>query len=1004
MSFSCRRHSGTSPKMRPLRQKLQFSPSDGEDEPAEEDGNSTGADSAFQELDSPVQSRQISGKERSEQTGGSPEIRDEDRDFWEEEGFGSPSPLKSPSDFMRGSPSPRKCNRAYNSFSPESSYHREEREGSSSPIPDCPDTPPHKTFRKLRLFDTPHTPKSLLSKARASSGPGSVRLRGVALFKNRESSGKTSSDCKRNTTPHVNINPFTPDSDFIQSATLQRNNRKRTHWNDSCGEDMEASDGEFEDETIPPPKRITITESNMKSRYATEFHELEKIGSGEFGSVFKCVKRLDGCIYAIKRSKKPLAGSVDEKTVPSVDECDDDDGLSTSVIYKIGDLGHVTRVSNPKVEEGDSRFLANEVLQEDYRNLTKADIFALALTVISAAGAESMPTNGDKWHDIRQGKLPRIPQLMIHQDPEKRPSASALGKHPVLLTAARMSAEQLRIELNAEKFKNALLQKKQTFSGRQKESCVKSQLTKLYKMGLREELLKSIWHAFTALDVDKSGKVSKSQLKVLSHNLCTVLNVPHDPVALEEHFKDDDEGPVSNQGYMPYLNKFILDKVQDNFNGLDFNRMCWTLCARKNLTKNTLLITDDDAFKIWCIFNFLTEDKYPLTLVTEEIEYLLKKLTEAMGGIWIEEKFEDYKIQLNAKQQCLSVWELIELIGTGHFSKGMDRQTLSMGINEVFQELILDVLKQGYMMKKGHRRKNWTERWFVLKPNVLSYFVNENLTEKKGHVMLDGSCCVESLPDKEGKKCLFLIKCSGKSFEISASDKKKKQEWIQAVQTAVNLLKQGLPAPHKEARQKRKELRQKLQAEQEALEQRMKELQTANESKQQELETMRKKLQEDEASAAEEARRRQQTQTELHDRYRTDLEREKMVRQQMEEEVAQKSSELEQYLQRVRELEDMYRRLEESLEDERQARQDEETVRKLQARLLEEEATKRAELEHLHLQQQKAISRTEAEKQELEQQRIVKEQALQAAMLQLGQLESERKEALEQYEVQKVHN
>lgn len=33
-------------------------------------------------------------------------------------------------------------------------------------------------------------------------------------------------------------------------------------------------------------------------------------------------------------------------------------------------------------------------------------------------------------------------------------------------------------------------------------------------MWLREELLKSIWHAFTALDVDQRGKVSKSQLKV----------------------------------------------------------------------------------------------------------------------------------------------------------------------------------------------------------------------------------------------------------------------------------------------------------------------------------------------------------------------------------------------------------------------------------------------------------------------------------------------------------
>lgn len=39
------------------------------------------------------------------------------------------------------------------------------------------------------------------------------------------------------------------------------------------------------------------------------------------------------------------------------------------------------------------------------------------------------------------------------------------------------------------------------------------------------------------------------------------MKIPHDPVALEEHFKDNDEGPLSNQGYMPYLNRFILDKV-----------------------------------------------------------------------------------------------------------------------------------------------------------------------------------------------------------------------------------------------------------------------------------------------------------------------------------------------------------------------------------------------------------------------------------------------------------
>uniref|UniRef100_A0AAQ4PEL9 Switch-associated protein 70 n=1 Tax=Gasterosteus aculeatus aculeatus TaxID=481459 RepID=A0AAQ4PEL9_GASAC len=492
-------------------------------------------------------------------------------------------------------------------------------------------------------------------------------------------------------------------------------------------------------------------------------------------------------------------------------------------------------------------------------------------------------------------------------------------------------------------------------------------------MALRDELLKSIWHAFTSLDVDKSGKVSKSQLKVLSHNLCTVMKIPHDPVALEEHFKDDDEGPVSNQGYMPYLNRFILDKVTGNFDLQDFNKMCWTLSFRKNLDQSLLLISNDDAFKIWCIFNFLSEDTYPLTVVTEENEYFL--------------------------QQSLSAWQLIGLVGSGHFSKGMERQTLSMGVNEVYQELIMDVLKQGYMMKKGHKRKNWTERWFMLKPNSISYYVGEDLAEKKGDILLDRNCDVEPLPDKDGKKCLFLIKSSQKTFEISVSDKKKKHEWILAIQTCVSLLRQCRPAPHREARQRRRDLRLKLRAEQEELQLRMKELQLANEAKQLELENMRKALEEAATNAAEEEQRRLQTQTELQDRYQTDLEREQMVRKEMEKQVAQKSTELEQYLQRVREMEGMYRQLEDALEDEKRARQEEEAVRKLQARrLLEEEATKRVELEEFHLRQQRAISQTEAEKRELEKERVAKESALQAAMTQLEQLEQERQGALEQYQ------
>lgn len=65
-----------------------------------------------------------------------------------------------------------------------------------------------------------------------------------------------------------------------------------------------------------------------------------------------------------------------------------------------------------------------------------------------------------------------------------------------------------------------------------------------------------------------------------------------------------------------------------------------------------------------------------------------------MSGSWNEGKFVDYKAQLSLKQNCLSVWELIELVGMGYFTKGMDRHTTSMGITEVYQELILNILKQ----------------------------------------------------------------------------------------------------------------------------------------------------------------------------------------------------------------------------------------------------------------------------------------------------------------------
>ncbi|ELK33787.1 Differentially expressed in FDCP 6 [Myotis davidii] len=303
-------------------------------------------------------------------------------------------------------------------------------------------------------------------------------------------------------------------------------------------------------------------------------------------------------------------------------------------------------------------------------------------------------------------------------------------------------------------------------------------------MALRKELLKSIWYAFTALDVEKSGKVSKSQLKVLSHNLYTVLHIPHDPVALEEHFRDDDDGPVSSQGYMPYLNKYILDKVEEGaFVKEHFDELCWTLTAKKNYragSNGNSMLSNQDAFRLWCLFNFLSEDKYPLIMVPDEVEYLLKKVLSSMSlEVSLAELEELLAQEAPAAQTTggLSVWQFLELFNSGRCLRGVGRDTLSMAIHEVYQELIQDVLKQGYLWKRGHLRRNWAERWFQLQPSCLCYFGSEECKEKRGTIPLDGQCCVEVLPDREGKRCMFCVKTASRTYEMSASDTRQRQEW-----------------------------------------------------------------------------------------------------------------------------------------------------------------------------------------------------------------------------------
>ncbi|XP_020855241.1 differentially expressed in FDCP 6 homolog isoform X1 [Phascolarctos cinereus] len=525
-------------------------------------------------------------------------------------------------------------------------------------------------------------------------------------------------------------------------------------------------------------------------------------------------------------------------------------------------------------------------------------------------------------------------------------------------------------------------------------------------MALRKELLKSIWYAFTALDVEKSGKVSKSQLKVLSHNLYTVLHIPHDPVALEEHFRDDDDGPVSSQGYMPYLNKYILDKVEEGaFVKEHFDELCWTLTAKKNYQPNRngdSTLSNQDAFRLWCLFNFLSEDKYPLVMVPDEVEYLLKKVHSSMSLELGFGELEELLAQDGQSPGGLSVWQFLELINSGRCLRGVAQDTLSMAIHEVYQELIQDVLKQGYLWKRGHLRRNWAERWFRLLPGSLCYYESEECKGKRGTILLDTQCCVEVLPDRDGKRCMFCVKTATRTYEMSASDTRQRQEWTAAIQTAIRLQAEGKTSLHKDLKQKRREQREqrerrRLAKEEEML--RLQQLQEEKERKLQELELLQEAQRQAERLLQEEEERRRSQHRELQEALEEQLREAEQARASMQAEMEMKEEEAVRQRQRISELEEMQQRLQEALQLEVKARRDEESMRYAQTRLLEEEEEKLRQLMQLKEEQERYIEQAQQEKQELQQEMEIQSRSLQQAQQQLEQVRQNRQRADEDVEV-----
>ncbi|XP_034690160.1 wee1-like protein kinase [Vitis riparia] len=250
------------------------------------------------------------------------------------------------------------------------------------------------------------------------------------------------------------------------------------------------------------------------SRYHTDFHEIEQIGDGNFSRVFKVLKRIDGCMYAVKHSTRPLHQDTErrkalmevqalavlgshenivgyytswfenEKLYIQMELCDHSLSIKRSShlfaerevleamhqiakalqfthekgiahldvkpdniyvkdgVYKLGDFGCATLLDGSlPIDEGDARYMPQEILNDNYDHLDKVDMFSLGAAIYELIRGSHLPESGYHFLNLREGKLPLLPgyslqfqnllKAMLDPDPVQRPSAKELVENPI---------------------------------------------------------------------------------------------------------------------------------------------------------------------------------------------------------------------------------------------------------------------------------------------------------------------------------------------------------------------------------------------------------------------------------------------------------------------------------------------------------------------------------------------------------------------------------------------
>ncbi|KXJ28917.1 switch-associated protein 70 [Exaiptasia diaphana] len=461
---------------------------------------------------------------------------------------------------------------------------------------------------------------------------------------------------------------------------------------------------------------------------------------------------------------------------------------------------------------------------------------------------------------------------------------------------------------------------------------------------LNTEVKNSIRHTFEALQLSNgrnsaSGEVPKSKLQVLCASISRDLTIPYSSDDLDNYKAD--KKSLSCGEFVDYLEDELLPQGKNDEIHKQ-HKLFWTIVSQTFFKQNEHMLTEDETYKQWMMFNVLDIDETS-RVHKEELGLLLEKACHAMGKVWNPTALNEC-----SELEDLTFWQYLQCLEK-HYLVDTDKSVYQEALEEIVDYVLNEVLMQGYVTKKGHMVKSTKNRWFVLKPENLCYYTNRSCTDKKGEVIININTKAAAIPDS--KKYRFNVTCGDTktNYDLEVRDQRTKQEWLVALQKAI-ANSGGQSVQRKERLQRRLERNEKKLAKLEE-ERRKREQENLLLEQQKELELLRQKYSDAEAQALVEAEnlqdeiRRREELEKLHSELQQLLLAEKEAREAEAKARALQDELLLNEKKRLEEMEKMKAEKEKLLQEELKKRESLEERQKLQDKLLEEERQRLEELE-----------------------------------------------------------